>query len=124
MTNRKLIIGSLAALIIGSASLPADARTNVDFYVNVAPPPLRYEVVPAPRVGWVWAPGYWDWRGNRYYWVPGHHIRHRPGYFYEPARWAARDGRYYYTRPQWRHDRDGDGVPNRFDRAPNNPYYR
>jgi hypothetical protein len=124
MTNRKLMIGSLVALLIGGASLPAAARANVDFYVNVAPPPLRYEVVPAPRLGWVWVPGYWDWRGNRYLWVPGHHVRHRHGYYYEPARWVARGDRYYYARPGWRHDRDGDGVPNRFDRAPDNPYYR
>ena len=26
----------------------------------------------------------------------------------------------HYARP--RHDRDGDGVPNRFDRRPNNPH--
>lgn len=124
MTNRKLILGSLIAAIIGSASLPSAARTNVDFYLNVAPPPLRYEVVPAPRVGRVWVPGFWDWRYNRHYWVPGHYVRHRPGYYYQPARWAYRGDRYHYSRPGWRHDRDGDGVPNRFDRAPGNPYYR
>jgi hypothetical protein len=124
MTNRKLMIGSLVALLIGGASLPSAAHGNVDFYVNVAPPPLRYEVVPAPRLGWVWVPGYWDWRGNRYFWVPGHHMRHRHGYYYEPARWVARGDRYYYARPGWRHDRDGDGVPNRFDRAPDDPRYR
>jgi hypothetical protein len=85
---------------------------------------LRYEVVPAPRVGWVWVPGYWDWRNNRHHWVAGHRVRHRPGYYYQPVRWVYRGDRYYYTRPGWRHDRDGDGVPNRFDRAPDNPYYR
>ncbi|MBS0455080.1 MAG: hypothetical protein JSS14_27600 [Proteobacteria bacterium] len=26
--------------------------------------------------------------------------------------------------PPGRYDRDGDGVPNRYDRAPDNPYYR
>jgi hypothetical protein len=124
MTNRKLILGSLVAALITGVTLPAAARTNVDFYVNVAPPPLRYEVVPAPRVGWVWVPGYWDWRYHRHYWVPGHYVRHRPGYYYEPVRWVYRGDRYHYTRPGWRHDRDRDGVPDRFDRAPDNPYYR
>ena len=125
MTKPKLILGSLIAALLGSAAFPAAARTNVDFYVNVAPPPLRYEVVPAPRVGWVWVPGFWDWRYSRYHWVPGHYVRHRPGYFYEPARYVFRDNRYYYTGPGWRRgDRDGDGVPNRYDRAPGNPYYR
>jgi hypothetical protein len=101
------------------------ARTNVELFVDVAPPPARYEVVPAPRVGYVWVPGYWDWRGHRHHWVSGRYIRHRPGYYYEPVRWSERGGRYYYTRPGWRPgDRDGDGVPNRFDRAPDNPYRR
>jgi hypothetical protein len=28
----------------------------------------------------------------------------------------------YYDHHSWRRDRDGDGVPNRFDAAPHNPY--
>jgi hypothetical protein len=125
MKMRQLILGSLVAATLGAAALPAAARTDVDFFVNVAPPAPRYEVVPAPRVGYVWTPGYWDWRQNRHHWVTGRYVRHRPGYYYEPARWVPRDGRYYYSRPAWRAgDRDGDGVPNRYDRAPNNPYRR
>ena len=120
---RKLIIGSLVAAALGGASLAANARSNVDVYVSFgAPPPLRYEVVPAPRVGWVWAPGYWDWRHSRYHWVRGHWVRERPGYYYAPARWVERGGRWHHHRPAWRRDRDGDGVPNRFDRRPNNPW--
>jgi hypothetical protein len=118
---RKLIVGSLIAASL--AALPAAARSNVDFYVNVAPPAARYEVVPAPRAGYVWVPGFWDWRAHRYHWVGGHWIRHRPGYYYEPVRWVYRDGRYHHRRAGWR-DADRDGVPNRYDRAPHNPYRR
>ena len=107
---RKLILGSIVAAAVGSAALPAAARTNVDFYVNIAPPPVYAEAVPVPRAGFVWVPGYWDWRYNRHYWVAGHWVRARPGhYHYAPARWR---------------DADRDGVPNRYDRAPTNPYYR
>jgi hypothetical protein len=121
---RKLIVASLIAAAVGM-SLPAAARTNVDFYISVAPPPARYEVVPAPRVGFAWVPGYWDWRYNRHYWVRGHYVRERHGYYYAPARWVDRGGRYYYHAAGWRQgDRDGDGVPNAYDRAPNNPYRR
>jgi len=42
---------------------------------------------------------------------------------------VMRDGHYYYDRPGWRRgehharrDHDGDGVPDRYDRRPNNPY--
>ena len=126
MTNRKLIIATLLAAGIGAA-LPAAARTEVDFFVNTPPPAPRVEVVPAPRPGWVWVPGFWEWHGHRHVWVGGHWIRERHGYAYEPGRWEARDGRYYYIEPGWRaahHDRDHDGVPDRYDRAPNNPYVR
>jgi hypothetical protein len=124
MTMRKLILGSFIAAVIGGAAFPAAARTNVDLFVNIGPPPVRYEYVPAPRVGFVWVPGYWDWRHHRHSWVPGRYVRHRPGYYYEPARWSNSADRYFYNRPGWRRDRDGDGVPNRRDRAPDNPYYR
>ncbi|HET7728734.1 MAG TPA: YXWGXW repeat-containing protein [Usitatibacter sp.] len=123
---RKLIVGSLVAGVLGAVALPAAARSNVEFYVNVAPPAPVYEVVPAPRVGMVWVPGYWDWRHNRHHWVRGYWIRERPGYYYAPARWVERGGRYYYDRPHWRgwRDSDGDGVPNRYDAAPYNPRWR
>ena len=120
---KKLILGSLVAATLAVSALPAAARTKL--FVNIAPPPLRYEVVPAPRAGWIWAPGYWDWRGHRHAWVGGRWVRHRPGYAYAPARWVERNGRWAYYAPAWnRHDRDRDGVPNRYDRAPENPYRR
>lgn len=97
---RKLIVGSLVAATLAGLSLGAQARSNVDFYVNVAPP--------AVRPGYVWVPGYWEVRHNRRHWVEGRYVRHVPAY-YAPARWR---------------DNDRDGVPNRYDRAPNNPYRR
>ena len=117
---KKLILGSLVAATLAASAMPATART--DIVVNVAPPPLRYEVVPAPRVGYVWVPGYWEWRRHRHVWIAGHWTRHRPGYVYAPAAWVERDNRWHYRGPRW--DRDGDGVPNRYDRAPDNPYRR
>ena len=119
---KKLVLGSVAAVVLAGSALVAEARSSVDFYVNVAPPAPRYEVVPAPRAGYVWAPGYWDWRADRYYWVRGSWSRPRHGYYYEPVRWVHRDGR-YYRNGGWR-DSDRDGVPNRYDRAPYNSHWR
>ena len=98
---RKLIVASLAAAILGGAALPAAARTNFDVIVNFGPPPLRYEHVPAPRVGLTWVPGYWGWRYERHHWVAGHWIHGRAGHVYAPARWVEHGGRWHYSRPHW-----------------------
>ncbi|WP_295850069.1 YXWGXW repeat-containing protein [uncultured Xylophilus sp.] len=102
---------SLAAL----TAVPAQAQ----IYVQAAPPPPRVEVVPPPRRGMVWSPGHWEWRNNRHVWVKGVWLRERPGYRYREAQWVDRGGRWEMRRGGW--DRDGDGVPNRHDRRPNNP---
>jgi len=122
---RKLIAGSLLAATLGGFALSAEARTSVDFYVNFAPPPAYYEPVPAPRAGFVWVPGYWDWRATRYHWTTGHWVRARPGHVYHAPRYYHSGGRWHATHGGWRrHDADRDGVPNGYDRAPRNPWYR
>lgn len=122
---KKLLVAGMVAAALGSASFAANARASVEVFVNAPPPAPLVEVVPAPRAGFVWVPGFWEWRHHHHYWVRGHYVRHRPGFVYEPARWVDRGGGWYYTAPGWRmHDRDGDGVPNRYDRYPDNPYRR
>ena len=44
---------------------------------------------PSARPGYVWSPGYWDWRGHRHVWVNGHWERARHGYVYHDARVGA-----------------------------------
>lgn len=85
-----------------------------------APPPPRYEAVPPHRRGMAWVPGHWEWRGGRHVWIGGHWVQARPGYHYREPRWEERGGRHYMRPGGW--DRDGDGVPNRYDRRPDNPY--
>ena len=146
MMKRKLLLGALAVSSIGVLPLPAAAEVSV--YLDVAPPAPRYEVVPAPRAGYVWQPGYWDWRGDRHYWRKGYWVRERQGYYYHPSRWEQRNGRWHMENGGWHReryayydgrgrgngdrdrdgvpnrydrDRDNDGVPNRYDERPNNP---
>jgi hypothetical protein len=85
-----------------------------------APPPPRYEATPHPRRGMAWVPGHWEWRGNRHVWMQGHWVKARPGHHYREPRWVERGGRWQMQPGGW--DRDGDGVPNRYDRRPDNPY--
>ena len=117
---KKILVVAMLAASIGSVAMPA--ASAVGLYVEIAPPPMRIEAVPAPRHGYIWAPGYWNWHGNGHVWVAGSYMRERHGYRYSEPRWEQRDGRWYQERGRWsRGDRDGDGVPNRYDRAPDNP---
>ena len=115
---RKVIVAAMLAASLGSIATPASADT----IGRVAPPELRNEMVPPARAGRLWVPGHWEWRSNRHVWIAGTSIRERRGYVYSQPNWVERDGRWHHTRGNWRRgDRDGDGVPNRLDRAPNNP---
>jgi hypothetical protein len=116
--KKTLMFAAIVAAMSGTA-IPAGAA---DVFVTVAPPPPRVEHVPTLRRGYVWVPGHWDWRGRRYVWVNGTTVRERQGYRYAEPRWIEREGRWYKEPGRWaRGDRDRDGVPNRFDNAPNNP---
>jgi|SRR5690349_11023670 len=118
---RKMLVAGAIVAAAGAAAMPSVSAA--DIFVRVGPPPARVEAVPAPRHGYVWAPGYWDWRGHRYAWVSGHWVRARPGYVYSAPRWQERNGGWYMERGHWdRGDRDHDGVPNRYDHRPDNPH--
>jgi hypothetical protein len=139
MLKRKALAAALLASALG---IPLAASADRVIVVQEAPPAARHEVVPAPRHGYVWAPGYWDWRNGHHVWVRGHWEKERRGMYYHPNRWVERDGRYVFERGRWdrqryaangdrdrdgvpnRYDRDkdGDGVPNRYDNSPNNPH--
>ena len=104
---------TLASLIaVGAAAfapLSSMAQTDVQLYIGSAPPAPIYERAPAVRHGYVWSPGYWDWRGHRHYWVPGSYIVERPGYVYAPPAWQQRGGRWYMQQGGWA-PRGGNGY--------------
>jgi hypothetical protein len=94
--------GAAALLSLAALSASAQAQTGGSFiqaqvYVVPPPPPRRYYAPPPPP---------------RYYGPPRHYHGDR---YYRDRRWD--DGRRHGRR-----DNDGDGVPNRYDRRPNNPY--
>lgn len=118
---RKILLAATVTSALFSVTAPASAAT----YVRIAPPAPQVEVAPAARHGYVWAPGYWDYRHRGYVWVGGSYVRARPGYVYAGPQWREHGGRWTMEQGRWaRGDRDHDGVPNRFDRRPNDPYRR
>ena len=93
--KQKLLGG---ALVLASTILSAcGAGYGGGYYVRSGPPAPRYygAVGRSPGVGFVWTDGYWDWRGNNWYWVDGRWMRPPHGH----TVWVA---------PQWR--RDGHGY--------------
>ena len=140
-TRKALIAMLLAAGVIGATAAPAPSVAAVDIQLSFGPPPPRYEPVPPPRRGYVWAPGHWQWEDHRHVWYGGQWVQARPGYVYREPRWVEHSGRWTYQASRWDHDRDGipdhrdrtpyggsradrdgDGVANRYDARPDNPY--
>lgn len=125
MHTRKLALFAALAIAGGTTAAfapSAAAQVSIGVTIGTPPPPLRYEVVPAPRPGYVWAPGYWSWGGSGYVWIGGTWYQDRPGYVYVRPRWVNDHGRWRMDRAYWgrdphwrgRHDDDRhDGWYNR-----------
>jgi hypothetical protein len=96
-----------AMLALGSVAMPAAAQISIN--IEFAPPAPRYEVVPAPRSGYTWAPGYWQWQDQRHVWATGRWVEERPGSYWVADRWEPRDGRHYYQPGRWEQAPEGKG---------------
>ena len=90
-----LTLGALA----GMHSAPAHAAVGID--IDIAPPAPRVIVAPPPRAGFVWAPGYWQWRGHSHVWHEGYWVRERRGYHWVPGGWVSRGPHYHFQRGHW-----------------------
>src|SRR5258708_9896136 len=100
MDIRRTIIGAMLA--IGTTAIPlAGQAARYDVDIEVAPPPDRVEVVPAPRHGYVWAPGYHRWEHGHHVLVRGHWIREREGRHWVPHRCDRRGDRCHFQNGPW-----------------------
>jgi len=99
-TVRNLLLSLLVAA--GAVAAPAMAQVRVN--IQIAPPAPLYESVPTMAPGYVWAPGYWAWHGDRHIWMHGRVMVQRTGYRWTPDRWEQRDNAYYRYPGQWERD--------------------
>jgi hypothetical protein len=90
------VLIAAGASVIGSAS-----AAEVVVMAQSAPPPSRYEAMPAPRAGFVWDHGHWRWDHGRYVWVPGHWQHERVGYHWVPGHWVAHGPNYHWVDGHW-----------------------
>jgi hypothetical protein len=125
MKHNRLIASLLAAsalMGLGTAAqaVPAVVAQTGPTVIQYGPPAPRYEIQPAAREGYVWAPGHYEWRDGQYVWFTGRWIPERPGYEWREARWVQRsDGSWHLIAGGWvrddyaYNDRDDDRYQDR-----------
>src|SRR5450756_1543679 len=101
MNRTNAIRNLLLSLLLAASAFAAPAYAQVSVNINVGPPEPQYEVVPTMQPGYVWAPGYWGWNGDRHVWIRGRSIVQREGYNWAPDRWDQRNNSYYRTAGHW-----------------------
>ncbi|MBU9572272.1 YXWGXW repeat-containing protein [Burkholderia multivorans] len=89
------------ARIVVAQPVAVPAAEEVVVVAPSAPPPVRYEVVPAARVGYVWERGHWRWEHGRYVWIGGHWEAERVGMHWVPGHWDRRGPNWFWTRGHW-----------------------
>lgn len=101
----KILKSHTAAWFAGASLLCAApavlSGVDVSVVIGVPPPVTVVETAPAPRVGYVYAPGYWGWDGQRHVWIRGRTIAERPGYTWVADRWEPVGGRYRFVPGYW-----------------------
>ena len=100
MNLRTALTASALAAALAIAA-PAQAATDYAVTLNIGPPAVVYEPVPQPRVGYVWAPGYWDYSYKKHVWRKGHWERERHGQRYVAGEWHEYNGRWGLSRGHW-----------------------
>src|SRR4051812_47639284 len=118
MSAKHLILSAAVAAAGIAAASSAHARSNVELVIGFPAPPVYVQpapvyVQPAPvyvRPAPVYQQPQTVYYNNGYY----------NGYY---GRDWGRDHRHHDRRGAWG-DADRDGVPNRYDNAPNNPHRR
>jgi hypothetical protein len=89
----------VSATVLALASVSAFSQAII--VAPHAPPPPRFEVVPAPRAGFAWDPGHWHWAHGDYVWRPGHWQVVRTGYHWMPGHWIARGPNWRWVPGHW-----------------------
>lgn len=101
-TSVRILIAHLVLAAAGTFAVASSVSAReVVIVAPQAPPAARYEVVPAPRGGYVWDRGHWRWQRGGYVWVPGHWQRVRVGYHWRPGHWARRGPNWAWVPGHW-----------------------
>jgi WXXGXW repeat (2 copies) len=88
------------ALAAGAAVTPRTSA-GAEIVTDSAPPPDRVEHAPAPRDGYVWGAGHWEWNGRSYVWISGTWIVERRAAHWVADRWEPVGAKWHYIAGHW-----------------------
>jgi|GEM_PF-507383 len=88
------------SLIAVLAVLPSTSFAQTIIIQN-EPPPIRTEMVPVARPGYVWDHGHWAWTGREYQWIPGHWQPEMRGARWEPGHWSSHGREWHWDEGHW-----------------------
>ena len=112
MNRRVLVMFAVAGMLAaGLFAAPAHAQISAQIVIGTPPPAPMMAAPPAPRPGYVWAPGYWGWQHGRHVWHSGYWLRERPGAVYVPAQWVAVRGGWRFVPGHWERAGPPPGAP-------------
>ena len=84
----------------GSETVTLDINLE---WPNMAPPAPQAEPNPAPKAGYVWVAGNWDWkRGTGWQWTPGHWERQKSRKTWTAGYWEVRGDHWVWVAGGWR----------------------
>lgn len=107
-----IMVGASLAMLIAS---PAQARPDVHWSISIGAPvyvepaPAAYYYVPPPPPRPVYV-------------QPAPIVYGPPGYYYEPRPYPRHHRHHHHHHRHGYRDSDRDGVPDRYDRRPENPW--
>src|SRR5271169_2467569 len=104
-TSKSLVLASACALVLGLTVIAAPdyAVAQISVSITLAPPALPvYEQPVLIEEGGIWAPGYWDYNQDGYFWVPGTWVQPPEiGLLWTPGYWGWGNGGYAWNEGYW-----------------------
>jgi hypothetical protein len=88
------------AMVAGAAVTPR-VSAGAEIVTDTAPPPDRVEHAPAPRDGYVWGAGHWEWNGRSYVWISGTWLVERRAAHWVVDRWEQVGAKWHYIAGHW-----------------------
>jgi len=98
----RLIGGKILATLVLAGSL---AACTVPMAAPPPVPPPQEEVKPLPPLSaevQIWRPGFWEWDGRGYVWVPGEfQLRGTHSGLFQPGHWQQSQGGWVWQTARW-----------------------